>query len=171
MHLGLGATWWSVCQQWHRGLQSSCHSHNVSIVHLVLCDEGHFLACKDLGEGQMNHSQPALFFFFWSEISSRSRKGNFTLYDRCAVNSSSSSWDDCGQGFLYELHVSSFSWYVPTLRHVQHSPLRLRGVKGACVGRRNQPPPYLADWPGFLVKCHCDNVGWSGHGLRVCTES
>ena len=53
----------------------------------------------------------------------------------------------------------------------QHSqPFQLCWIKGVCMCRRNLPSALLAKWLGSFT-CHCGNMGWNGHWMRVSTES
>ena len=65
------------------------------------------------GECLTIHSMPVFFFlfFFKVEISSHA---SIPLFVPGSVHLGSASWDDCGQMYPEELHVSCF-WQVPTL--------------------------------------------------------
>ena len=50
------------------------------------------------------------------------------------------------------------------------SPLWLCRVKGVRVLRCNPSPALSAEWQGSFT-CHCSNVGWNRHRIRVSIES
>ena len=55
-------------------------------------------------------------------------------------------------------------------QHSQPTPTLL-GQGCLCIKVQcNLPPVLLAKWLGSFM-CHCGNIGWNGHRIRVSTES
>ena len=118
-------------------------------------DDGFFRAFEDFG-GRFYDSYLAcafLFFFFFfgggGVPQRRSARAHYYSGEDQSTVASHSELRRLAECFLTKLHVSSFSWKVPTsCLHSVISLLWLRWVKSVCVFRCNIPPALLAEWPG-----------------------